>query len=93
MIGNRQGLAVWLHSLKYARQLRKYGNVHYVSKKMKYAIIYCEKEEVDTVMERLQSLHFIKEVKPSMRPFIKTEYENSRPDKEKEKEYGYRMGL
>ncbi|MBU8907137.1 YlbG family protein [Desertibacillus haloalkaliphilus] len=89
--GNRQGLAVWLHSLKYARQLRRYGNVHYVSKKMKYVILYCNAETIDDTVERLESNHYVKSVKKSMRPFIKTEYQNSQPDKAKE--YDYRMGL
>ncbi len=37
-VGNRQGVSVWLTSLKFARQLRRFGHVHYVSKKMKYVI-------------------------------------------------------
>lgn len=87
----RQGMAVWLHSLKYTRQLRRYGNVHYVSKKMKYVILYCSQDEIHHIRERLESLHFVKEVQLSERPFIKTEYQNAKPDKAKE--YDYKMGL
>ncbi|WP_096199235.1 YlbG family protein [Bacillus sp. FJAT-45350] len=88
---NRQGVAVWLHSLKYARQLRKFGNVHYISKKMKYVVLYCNQDTIDDTIQRLNSLHFVKEVEISMRPFIKTEYQNAKPDKAKE--YDYRMGI
>ena len=38
----RQGMVVWLHSLKQSKALRKFGNVHYISRKMKYAVIYCD---------------------------------------------------
>ncbi len=89
--GNRQGVAVWLHSLKYARQLRKFGNVHYVSKKLKYVVFYCDVEDIDKTVEKLESLHFVKEVSVSMRPFIKTEYQNAKPDKAKE--YDYKLGI
>lgn len=87
----RQGMAVWLHSLKYTRQLRKFGNIHYVSKKMKYVILYCSQDSIAEIKERLESLHFVKEVQLSERPFIKTEYQNAKPDKAKE--YDYKMGI
>jgi uncharacterized protein YlbG (UPF0298 family) len=91
MVGNRIGLAVWLHSLKQVKQLRKYGNVLYVSKKTKYVVLYCQIERAEELIQKLESLHFVKAVEPSLKPFIKTEYENSRPDKAKE--YDYKMGL
>lgn len=87
----RQGLAVWLHSLKNVRQLKKFGNIHYVSKKMKYVILYCDQGEIDPVVQRLESLQFVKKVEVSMRPFVSTEYQNAKPDKAKE--YDYRMGI
>ncbi|MCD8502759.1 MAG: YlbG family protein [Bacillaceae bacterium] len=91
MIGNRIGIAVWLHSLKYVRQLRKLGNIHYSSKKMKYVVLYCDGEEVDQLVERLESFHFVKRVSKSMRPFLNTEFQNAKPDKAKE--YDYKMGI
>ncbi len=91
MGAKRQGIAVWLTSLKFARQLRRFGNVHYVSKKMKYVIIYCDQEEVNEMVEKLQSFHFVRDVQPSMRPFLTTEFENAKPDKAKE--YDYKMGI
>lgn len=91
MIGNRVGIAVWLHSLKYVRQLRKLGNIHYASKKMKYVVLYCDGDSVDKMVERLESLHYVKQVSKSMRPYLKTEFQNSKPDKAKE--YDYKMGI
>lgn len=91
IIEERQGMAVWLNSLKYTRQLRKYGNIHYISKKMKYVILYCSVNKIEETKDRLSSLHYVKEVQLSERPFIKTEYQNAKPDKAKE--YDYKMGI
>lgn len=87
----RQGIAVWLHSLKNVRQLKRFGNIHYVSKKMKYVILYCDQADVAAIAERLSSLHYVKKIEVSMRPFVSTEYQNAKPDKAKE--YDYRMGI
>lgn len=84
MLGQRQGIIVWLFSLKQAKMLRKFGNVHYVSKRLKYVVLYCNQDETETIMEKIKSYSFVKKVEPSFKPFLKVEYENSRPDKAKE---------
>ncbi|RHW36524.1 DUF2129 domain-containing protein [Neobacillus notoginsengisoli] len=91
MFGQRQGLVVWLYTLKQAKMLRRFGNVHYVSKKLKYAVIYCDQSDIETIMEKLKSYSFVKKVEPSYKPFIRVEYENAAPDKAKE--YDYKMGI
>lgn len=91
MFIDRQAVIVWLHNTKPAKSLRKYGNVHYVSKRMKYAVVYCNQNEIAEVTEKLNSLSFVKKVEPSFKPFLKTEYENSKPDKAKE--YDYKIGV
>ncbi|WP_017727180.1 YlbG family protein [Halalkalibacterium ligniniphilum] len=91
LVCNRQGLAVWLTSLKFARQLRRFGNVHYVSKKMKYVVLYCDQDRLEETIQKLESFHFVRDVQRSMRPLLKTEFQNAKPDKAKE--YDYKMGL
>ncbi|MFS8629870.1 MAG: YlbG family protein [Bacillales bacterium] len=91
MLRKRQGIIVWLHSLKHAKILRRFGNVHYVSKRMKYAVLYCNMDEVEKIMAKLRSYSFVKKVEPSFKPFLRIEFENSKPDKAKE--YDYRIGL
>ncbi|KKB39233.1 YlbG family protein [Bacillus thermotolerans] len=91
MFTDRQAIIVWLHHLKPAKVLRKYGNVHYVSRRMKYAVVYCDQQEIEDVMEKLNALSFVKKVEPSFKPFLKTEFENSKPDKAKE--YDYKIGI
>lgn len=91
MFGERQGIIVYLHTLKQAKMLRKFGNIHYVSKKLKYAVLYTNMEDVEALSEKLRSYSFVKRVELSYKPFLKMEYENSKPDKAKE--YDYKMGI
>ncbi|SDC34361.1 YlbG family protein [Shouchella lonarensis] len=88
---DRQGIVVWLTSLKYARQLRRFGHVQYVSKKMKYVLFYCDQEKVAATMDKIAPLHFVKDVQVSMRPFLATDFQNAKPDKAKE--YDYKLGI
>jgi uncharacterized protein YlbG (UPF0298 family) len=91
MFENRQGMIVYLHSTKNARALRKYGNIHYVSKKMKYVVLYCAMENIQELQEKVNQLPFVKDVKLSYKPFIRTEYDSA--SREKEKEYDYNFGI
>ena len=91
MIGARQGVIVYLHTLKQAKMLRKFGNIHYVSKKLKYVVLYTNMDEVEALVEKLRGYSFVKRVDLSHKPFLKVEYENSKPDKAKE--YDYKMGI
>lgn len=91
MFGQRQGIIVWLYSLKQAKTLRRFGNVHYVSKRLKYVVLYCNLEETEMLLQKLKSFSFVKKAEPSYKPFLKMEFENSRPDKAKE--YDYKMGI
>jgi uncharacterized protein YlbG (UPF0298 family) len=90
MIRDRIGIAVWMYSLKNIKILRKFGNVHYISKKMKYAVLYCDTTKLDETVGKLKVMPFVKNVQPSCKPYISTEF-NSRPDKAKE--YDYKIGL
>ncbi|MBA4537951.1 YlbG family protein [Bacillus aquiflavi] len=91
MFSQRQGVIVWLYTLKQAKMLRRFGNVHYVSKRLKYVVLYCNQEDVSSIIAKLQSYTFVKKVEPSYKPFLKIKYENSKPDKAKE--YDYKMGI
>lgn len=93
MIGQRQGLIVWLKSLKKARQLKRYGNVHYVSKRLKYAVVYCDMKNRDRIIQKLESLSFVKKVELSYRPYLRTEFNDKTKEEMEELEYDYRIGL
>jgi uncharacterized protein YlbG (UPF0298 family) len=91
MFGNRIGLIVWMRSLKQVKILKKFGNVHYVSKKMKYVVLYCDADHVDEMINRLSSANYVKSVQKSLKPYIKTEFEDGKWDKAKQ--YDYKIGI
>lgn len=91
MFPKRVGLAVWLNNTKMARHLRRFGNVHYISRKMRYAILYVDERLVSETIRKLERFNFVKRVERSYRHELKTEYQNAKPDKAKE--YDYKLGL
>ncbi|GEO73549.1 hypothetical protein LNA02_02470 [Levilactobacillus namurensis] len=66
----RQSLIVYTYSLKQTRQLKRYGTVMYVSKKMRYVVLYVNREDVEKLTAQLKQLRFVKRVVPSNRPQI-----------------------
>ncbi|WP_174880849.1 DUF2129 domain-containing protein, partial [Metabacillus niabensis] len=71
MFEKRQGIVVWLHSLKHVKMLRKFGNVHYVSKRLKYVVLYCNIDVVEQTLQKLSTYSFVKLADPSYKPFLK----------------------
>lgn len=63
----RVGLTVWLYTTKYVNKLKRYGLLHYVSKRMNYVILYVDKAERDRTEERLRKQHFVRDVKDCYR--------------------------
>jgi len=66
----RQSLIVYTYSLKQTRQLKRYGTVMYVSKKMRYVVLYVNQEDVKSLTDQLSQLRFVKRVVASARPAI-----------------------
>lgn len=66
----RQSLIVYTYSLKQTRQLKRYGTVMYVSKKMRYVVLYVDQADVDSLTDQLNHLRFVKRVVASQRPAI-----------------------
>ncbi|NGP44363.1 DUF2129 domain-containing protein [Bacillaceae bacterium SIJ1] len=73
-LSERQGIIVWMHTLKQIRLLKKFGHVMYVSKKLRYAIIYCNKDEAENLMEKLARLQFVKSIEPSYRADVRSDF-------------------
>ncbi|HLQ41181.1 MAG TPA: YlbG family protein [Tetragenococcus sp.] len=69
-IQKRRGLIVWVYSLRQLKNLRRYGFVHYVSRKMKYVVLYVNEEDVQISLKKIQHLHFVRQVDLSYRPDI-----------------------
>lgn len=87
----RQGLIIWFQHMKNIRQIKRYGHLIYSSKKLKYAVIYVDQEDLDSVESNLLRLPFVSKVDRSYKPFLRTDFDNAIPDKAKE--YDYKMGI
>lgn len=64
-VSNRQGLVVWLYTAKYLNKLKQYGYVHYVSRKLKYAILYVDASKAKNVQDQLGKQHFVRSIELS----------------------------
>lgn len=78
MENDRQAIVIWMSHLKQVRSLKRFGNVHYVSRKLKYAVLYCDMDRIPEIMEKLSRFHYVKRIEESYRPFLKTEYESKK---------------
>ncbi|PCK69759.1 hypothetical protein PL1_0903 [Paenibacillus larvae subsp. larvae B-3650] len=81
MITERCGLIVWINDIKAARNLDRYGSLHYISKKMYYAVLYIHAHKYEEILRQLQRLPYVKKVERSYRNEIKTEYNKEVSDK------------
>lgn len=87
----RQGLVVWFQHRKNIKHIKRLGHLIYVSKKLRYAILYVDMTEVEDKKRELEEMPFIFKVELSQKPFISTDYENAKPDEAKL--YDYKMGI
>ena len=70
----RRGLIVWVYSLKQLKNLKKFGLLHYVSRRMKYVVLYLNEETFEETEERIRKLHFVRNVERSYRPDIEMNF-------------------
>lgn len=59
------GLIVYLHSIRHARNLKSYGRLYYVSKRMRYGLIYVNQADEEEITKKLASQSYVKQVVPS----------------------------
>jgi uncharacterized protein YlbG (UPF0298 family) len=81
MFAERIGYIVWFSDWKAARGLDKYGTLHYLSRKMSYAVLYMNAENAEEAVRNMQRLPYVRKIERSYRSDIKTEYEKNVPDK------------
>ncbi|AQP53238.1 hypothetical protein CBF34_09960 [Vagococcus penaei] len=84
-INPRRSLIIWVYSLKQLKQLKRFGYVHYVSKKMKYVVLYIDEVDVDELKEKINRLFFVRCVELSYRPDINMNFDNRLGNKTKTK--------
>ncbi|EGK11985.1 YlbG family protein [Kroppenstedtia eburnea] len=78
-IAERLGLAVWVKDLKAARTLGRVGNIHYVSKRLKYVCLYIDGKKADQLIRRIERMHFVTRVDRSLRREWTTEFPKPTP--------------
>ncbi|PWG00673.1 YlbG family protein [Levilactobacillus bambusae] len=79
-INPRTELIIYTYSLKQMRQLKRYGNVEYTSKRMRYAVMYVDLAEAEAVTEKLKSLRFVKRVISSPRQDVRETFGDTTGD-------------
>lgn len=73
-VARRRSLVVWMYSLRQVRNLRRYGSVLYISKRMKYALVYLNEGDFDASSEKIERLHFVRKIERSYRPDIEMNF-------------------
>lgn len=76
----RRAIVVWMYTLKPMKQLKRFGNIHYISKRLKYIYLYVNEDQVDSVMEKLQTFHFVRKVERSPRSEIRMDFSHILPE-------------
>jgi uncharacterized protein YlbG (UPF0298 family) len=70
----RRCLIVWVYSLKQLKTLRRFGFVQYVSRRMRYVVLYMNEENIDKNLEKINELHFVRKVEKSYRPDVEMNF-------------------
>lgn len=61
----RKGIIVWVYSLKQVANLKKFGTIHYQSRKMNYVVLYTDDIKIEEKVASIQRLHFVRHVEVS----------------------------
>jgi uncharacterized protein YlbG (UPF0298 family) len=62
----RKSLIIYFRNPKVLKQIEKFGDIMYYTKKKKYAIIYVNEEELDSKVKEIQNLKLVKKVEESL---------------------------
>lgn len=76
-VTKRQGVIIWVYTLKQLKNLRRFGYIHYVSSRLKYVVMYVNQDVIEEKMKQLSNLHYVRKVEPSHRPEIDMTFKNS----------------
>ncbi|KRL57065.1 YlbG family protein [Furfurilactobacillus rossiae] len=66
----RQALHVFVRNLRQVRQLRRFGDIEYISKKLHYVVIYMDQDDISRNQQAINKLSFVRRVMVSERPEI-----------------------
>lgn len=64
-LNERVSLIIYLHNVSDQYRLRRYGDIVYFSKKMKYCVLYVDLKELDRIQIEISHLSFVKKIEVS----------------------------
>lgn len=73
----RQGLVVYLYYNRDARKIAKYGDIVYHSKRLRYQVLYVNKEDAEATVSEIRQLKFVKDVQWSAQDSIDYDFVGS----------------
>ncbi|MDR1568634.1 MAG: YlbG family protein [Streptococcaceae bacterium] len=73
-LNRRRLIAIYFYNPKFLKNLKRFGEIFYISNKLKYALMYVEDKEVDVLIKQIEHLHFVREVVESFRPDIEMNF-------------------
>src|SRR5699024_11467858 len=91
MILNQQILIILFQQIKNLKEIKRHGHLKYAYKRLKYAVLYVDQDDIDEITFKSEKFSFITRVEQSLNPFVETEFENKQPDEAKV--YDYNMGI
>lgn len=74
MLQKRRLLVIWVYSLKPIKNLKKFGQLIYISRKMKYVLMYLNEEDVSEMEQKVRRLHFVRYTEYSYRPDVEMNF-------------------
>lgn len=77
---DRTGLVVWLKTKRNVKRLMKYGFLHYVSKKMNYALLYVDNATLENTIKRLKKEKNVQAVEISKLKDLPIQYDDVLPE-------------
>lgn len=73
----REKIYIWLYSFKQFNALKKFGLIHYSSRKMKYVVMYVDEDQLEDVIDQISQLSFVREVQKSPQKSVDMTFEHS----------------
>lgn len=72
----RRSIIVWVYNFKNINNLKRFGIIHYMSRRMKYVVVYMDEKDTEVALKKIKQLHFVREAELSYRPDIVMDFNN-----------------
>ncbi|APE77140.1 hypothetical protein ARA02_07325 [Leuconostoc mesenteroides subsp. jonggajibkimchii] len=76
----RRAIYIYINNIRHAQQLKKFGQITYISRTMMFVGLYVNDENVEQLVEKIKQYKFVKKVVMSPRPEINPDLDNLHDD-------------